>query len=221
MQGKRRSQIRHNLSLYRLNFAFPTPQILLCDGTFLKQASTLPYLLIPRLSSILKVPCIASITPCVLNELNMLAEILPPATMTLANGLNLHHCKHEEPLEAYRCLISCIGKKNKDKVALFTQDDRLFDLNKEVVELPVFYLKGGNILTLRDLPNELKAKLHRKENEKQRIGAAAWEEKKKIENEKRALEREKLRKEWNALGIRRKKKAKGANPLSSKRKIKK
>ncbi|OMJ73579.1 hypothetical protein SteCoe_27711 [Stentor coeruleus] len=169
-------------------------------------------------------------TNCIHKELEARSGTLVEGTLEKAKLYRKDPCCHAGETTAQDCILKFIGKKNLKKLFVATQDKELRKKARTIPCVPLVYFKH-NIMTL-DPPSEatlIKAK--RKENmkfkpeasEKDNIKKQLQEIKEK-EMEEKIVQRKYIYKDKERmkmkieLGVKRK--AKGPNPLSCKKKSK-
>lgn len=64
----------------------------------------------------------------------------------IAKRCEQRRCRHEPTKEPFACILDLIGKTNKHKYMVATQDDLLREKLRRVAGVPLFYLKSGQIL---------------------------------------------------------------------------
>ena len=104
-----------------------------------------------------------------------------------------------------------MGKKNKFKYILLSQDEELHEYFLEkVVQLPILYFQNNSILQIKQVTAALKLKIKRKQHEEEKKESInniqMRREKRQILKEERITKNEKLKKQRNKLGIKIKKK---------------
>ena len=116
-----------------------------------------------------------------------------------------------------------MGKKNKFKYILLSQDEELHEYFLEkVVQLPILYFQNNSILQIKQVTAALKLKIKRKQHEEEKKESInniqMRREKRQIMKEERITKNEKLKKQRNKLGIKiKKKKIKKRNIQNAKR----
>lgn len=208
--------MRRLFRLYRLHFRLPLPQPLLLDGTFLHAVTALPFDALARLPTALGVPLRSLTTRCVREELYRLGEPLE-AALRVSLTLPLTPCRHKDVRPAVECVRALIGNRNAQKFLLATQDESLQELSCSVPQVPIVCVFRKQLLQLRKPPPELRAKLLRKESEKDGLNRELRTAAADIRYEQKQEKWKLLRKERQVTGLRLKKRAHGPNPLSCKR----
>ncbi|XP_023729022.1 uncharacterized protein LOC111876686 [Lactuca sativa] len=240
MRLKKQKRHRRSVRFYTTCFGFRAPFKVLCDGTFIH------HLLVNRitpadtaLSNILGAPVKMFTTRCVLAELKSLGESYSDS-LNVARDLAPARCDHEQRKSAVACLTEVIGEDNSEHFFVASQDA---DLRKKFQEKPavpvVFALRNALFLEppsqsqqqfaksaeeQRSHMNELEFKMlikkKKKSSAKEELGEASDEDedlsKKIIEDlKKNAAKRNSDVKDKVQF---KRKKAKGPNPLSCKKK---
>jgi len=78
-----------------------------------------------------------------------LKDKLAPGTFELAKKFRRETCRHETLITAQECLRRRVGKKNKHKLWVATQDAELRDEFRQIPGVPLIYFYN-NVLTLED-----------------------------------------------------------------------
>ncbi|XP_059485046.1 rRNA-processing protein UTP23 homolog [Neocloeon triangulifer] len=213
MKITRAKRAHKTLSFYSNNFGFRQPYQVLIDGTMcffaLKNKINLQEQLPKYFASEVKLLT----TQCVIIETEKLGPSLYGA-MLIAKQFPLHRCGHEgNPQSGSTCLLSMIGKINKNRYIVGTQDRDLQEKLRLVPGAPILYihqkaptLEAPSAASLKrsDKVSQAKFLPEKQSGEnvdeiKRRIFGASKEEEKPVF---------------------RKKKIKGPNPLSCKKKKK-
>ena len=119
-----------------------------------------------------------------------------------------------------------VGKKNRDRFVLLSQDVQLHDyFLQKVVQLPIIFFFNNSVLQIKPVSPALNLKIERKNLEKLKQSNPQKKQLKKarieLKNEIRTEKFNKFKKQRSKLGIKIKKKVKGPNPLSNIKKNKK
>ncbi|CAB3366093.1 Hypothetical predicted protein [Cloeon dipterum] len=151
-------------------------------------------------------------TPCVIIEAEKLGPALFGATL-IAKQFPTHRCGHEEnPVSGSKCLRSMVNKNNKDRYIIGTQDRELQEKLRLVPGAPLLYIH--NKAPTLEAPSAASTKRSEKISQKKFLPE-------KQSGESLAeIKRRVLGIEENTEKIFKKKKIKGPNPLSCKKKKK-
>ncbi|KAL3072670.1 hypothetical protein niasHS_017644 [Heterodera schachtii] len=203
MKVKRLKRAAHILTFYRYNFHFLPPFSVLLDGTFCQAALQSKINLREQMPKYLAQSVEMVVTKCVLNELQQLGKPLHGA-LVICEQFRIAFCPHKPMRTASECIAHLARRSREEgnsKHIVGTQDDQLMEKLRKVGGVPIMSIRFNTILL--EKPSE---------------------ESKKMAEEKpsKELERVKeLKDEAFASGEkRRKRKAKGPNPLSCKKKKK-
>ncbi|KAI8538908.1 hypothetical protein RHMOL_Rhmol09G0139900 [Rhododendron molle] len=147
MRLKKQKRHRRTVRFYTTCFGFREPFKVLCDGTFIH------HLLVNRiapadsaLSNILGGAVKVFTTRCVLAELKSLGESYSESLKT-ARELITARCDHEKRKSAVACMMEVVGEKNPEHFFLATQDADLREKLQEVPGVPlIFGLRNALLL---------------------------------------------------------------------------
>ncbi|KAI9344928.1 Fcf1-domain-containing protein [Obelidium mucronatum] len=207
MRVKRAKKNKKNMALYSQLFGFREPYQLLLDGNFIHVANLMKMDTWTAIPKVLQGQVKPFTTTCVLSELRALGEDFS-ATVKAAQQLERRRCNHTTPIGATECLKSIIGTDNKHKYGVASQDNDLRVHLRTIPGTPLLYIMNS-VLLLEPPSKETQNRIAQIELEK--TLPKKFEEKviKKLNpNVKVAAEPTRTFK----------KKPKGPNPLSVKRK---
>ncbi|KAM7470749.1 hypothetical protein LguiA_008932 [Lonicera macranthoides] len=147
MRLKKQKRHRKTVRFYTACFGFREPFKVLCDGTFVH------HLLVNHitpadtaLSNILSAPIKIFTTRCVLAELKGLGDSYTES-FNAASNLITARCDHEKRKSAVACIMEIIGDNNSEHFFVATQDA---DLRKKFHEIPsvplIFGLRNALLL---------------------------------------------------------------------------
>ncbi len=249
MRIKRAKANKRALVVYHYSFGFRQPYQVLVDASFLHMASMLPKAIQESMATILFGDVKLMTTNCVCNELKQGGREMKK-TFYLAKGLEKRRCAHDVPVSAHECLMSVITgvdaappvprsitesdvpqaegdalqaqetkpiKKKKSKEQLVnkhnyvvgTQDIGLRTKLRQVAGVPLVYISKSVYI----LEPASEATLNYRINEERRKNMPIERPLKEETNEETTNDQAKP-------VVNRKKKAKGPNPLSMKKKKK-
>ncbi|KAJ8306309.1 LOW QUALITY PROTEIN: hypothetical protein KUTeg_016854 [Tegillarca granosa] len=146
MKVKRQKHVRKVMTFYRNNYGFSAPYTVLIDGTFCKAALSFKINIREQMSKYLDAEVNLCTTTCVRAECQSFGPLLY-GPLKVLEQFKLYPCKHAEPVPAFRCVQQMIGKKNKNKLLLATQDQSLTETMKKTAGLPLLYI-AYNAITL-------------------------------------------------------------------------
>lgn len=89
------------------------------------------------------------LTECAYEELRSLKDKILPGTFDIAKKYRRETCTHETLITAQECMRRRIGKKNKHKLCIATQDPELKEEFRKIPGVPLIYFYN-NVLTLED-----------------------------------------------------------------------
>ncbi|XP_021297963.1 rRNA-processing protein UTP23 homolog [Herrania umbratica] len=133
MRFKKQKRHRKTVRFFSVCFGFRQPFKVLCDGTFVHHL--LHNDLIPAdkaLSNCLSAPVKLFTTSCVLGELKTLGAS-QSASFQAARKLAIARCDHEKRVSADACIAEVIGEHNSEHFFVATQDA---DLRKKLQKVP-------------------------------------------------------------------------------------
>ncbi|MCL7021781.1 hypothetical protein MKW94_010515 [Papaver nudicaule] len=147
MKVKRMKHHRKYLRFYTACHGFREPYKIFCDGTFIhhlvKNQITVPG---QALTNILGKPTKLFTTRCVIAELHSLGMSFSKS-FEEARNLSLARCDHEKRKGAAGCIDDVIGEKNSEHFFLATQDNELRKRFREIPGVPlIFGLRKSLIL---------------------------------------------------------------------------
>ncbi|XP_030768399.1 rRNA-processing protein UTP23 homolog [Sitophilus oryzae] len=208
MKIKRYKKVNKNLGFYINTFGFRQPYQLLADGTFCFAALNNKINVVNDIPKYLQGEIKLITTQCAIMEMENLGPKLNGALIILKKYI-VHKCGHEgKPVNASKCLLSMVKKGNSNHYIVCTQDRELQDKIRTVTGVPLLYL---HIKTpVLEKPSEASIK-----KAEERISGISEPEIQRIEKlkEKCGLIKD------EKVHIR-KRKRKGPNPLSCKKKKK-
>ncbi|KAM3132063.1 hypothetical protein pb186bvf_015807 [Paramecium bursaria] len=226
MKIKKNKNFKKNLQFYRIFFNFHQPYQLVLDGNFIKVMTDNGIDLERQFLKLTKQKCWRHTTECVLRELKSLSHLFPRAYQ-VAQKLSKLNCKHIEGVSAAECLQDVVKQVPSQESAnqfywICTQDEELKTELHQIDHVPVCYLYQNNLLELIEPSRKSRVNVKQKSANKYQPNEL---EKKMIQPIKKQINKElvekrmlKERKVVQSLGIKLRKPAKGANPLSMKKK---
>ncbi|KAJ0558235.1 putative rRNA-processing protein Fcf1/Utp23 [Helianthus annuus] len=139
MRLKKQKRHRRSVRFFTTCYGFRSPFKILCDGTFIH------HLLVNRItpadtaiSNILGAPVKMFTTRCVLAELKSLGEAYSES-LNVARDLAPARCDHEKRKSAVDCLSDVIGESNSEHFFVATQDVDLRRKFQEIPAVPVMF----------------------------------------------------------------------------------
>ncbi|OVA14974.1 Protein of unknown function DUF652 [Macleaya cordata] len=139
MRVKRQKCHRKSVRFYTTCFGFREPFKILCDGTFvhhlLVNQITSPS---DALSNLLGAPTKLFTTRCVIAELKSLGDSYSKS-VEAARNLSTARCDHEKRKSAAVCLEEVIGEKNTEHFFFATQDSDLRTKFREIPGVPIIF----------------------------------------------------------------------------------
>jgi len=241
MRVKKQKQNRKTVRFYKACFAFREPYKVLCDGTFIhhmleSRLGTVNEALSGLLGGHVKV----FVTRCVIEELKKLGESFS-GTVLATRRLTTARCNHESLKSATECLEAMVGADNPEHFFVATQDGGLRKKFRQVPGVPVVFVQKNYLLL--EPPSEYQHQIARMtEAERMRMMEREFKLLEALEAKKVAtqadvtsapeisgdempkkIESRDGSKSGNMLAVKdrprfKRKKAKGPNPLSCKKK---
>jgi len=230
MGRKKNKWFKKVVNFYRYVFKFEIPFNILIDGNFVAISLQKKFEMKELLAKTLGENVHLIIPSCIVHEIRELDEKLPGLLNTVSK-YKIEECQHGgQILSAEDCIKSYIGKKNAKKYFVATQDSFLRLHLRKIVGVPLLFFEQNMILIdkpskasidasnrreeLKEEPKKFEKKLLK--DKKDEIKEFLKEEFKQSDYYKQKQEDYKL----NKLMGRIRKKAKGPNPLSCKKKKK-
>ena len=225
--GRRKDKwIKKTLNFYKYIFKFDSPFKVIIDGNFALVALNKKFEMKSALEKLLDEKVILIIPSCIFKEVQSLEEKLP-GLLQLLSQYKIEECKHGQ-LSPTNCIRDYIGNKNNSKYFVATQDNFLRIQLRNIPGVPLIFFEQN--MLLMDKPSKISISAsERRENLKEN----PQKKEKKLLNEKKEEIRDFLINEFkeskyykrkqeefklNKLMGNIRKKAKGPNPLSVKKK---
>ncbi|CAA2975013.1 rRNA-processing UTP23 homolog isoform X1, partial [Olea europaea subsp. europaea] len=149
MKVKKQKRHRRAVRFYTACFGFREPFKVLCDGTFVYHL--LANGIIPAdtaLANILGATVKIFTTRCVLAELKSLGESYSES-LNAASNLITARCDHDKRMSAVACITEVIGQKNTEHFFVATQDAELRKKLQEIPGVPVIYALRNSLFLER------------------------------------------------------------------------
>lgn len=142
MKISRHRKVRKYLKFYKNNYQFRLPYQILIDATFCNEALKCKLNIKEQVPKYLEDPNVRLFTtPCVIQE----AEMLGPkvfGAMLIVKQFRAQICGHEKnPISASECLYSMILNGNQDHYMIATQDSELSEKCRLTPGVPLLYVK--------------------------------------------------------------------------------
>ncbi|PKU63502.1 rRNA-processing protein UTP23 homolog [Dendrobium catenatum] len=184
MRLKKQKRHRKVVRFYSACFGFREPYKVLCDGTFIHHI--LLHGLTPAdksLSNLLGARVLLFTSRCVIGELTSLGESHAVA-LEAAHQIMTAMCDHEKRVDAETCIQSIIGESNSEHFFLATQDSEIRKKFREVPGVPVIYGLRNSLFLEQPSLNQKEfvksteeKRLHMDESEYQKIWKRGLKEK--------------------------------------------
>lgn len=146
MKISRQKRLRRYLNFYKYNYHFRSPFQLLIDATFCQEALKSKVNLreqLPKYLDDLEVKLFT--TACVITEAEALGRDVFGA-MLIVKQFKAQKCGHEkEPISAAECLYSMVQNGNLNHYFIATQDPELSKKCRELLGVPLLYLRYNAI----------------------------------------------------------------------------
>lgn len=146
MRVKKQKQNRRTVKFYKACFAFREPYKALCDGTFIH------HMLESRLgavnealSGLLGGHVKVFVTRCVIEELKKLGESFS-GTVLATRRLTTARCNHDSLKSATECLEAMVGADNPEHFFVASQDGGLRKKFRQVPGVPVVFVQKNYLL---------------------------------------------------------------------------
>lgn len=176
MRLKKQKRHRKAVRYYTACFGFRQPYKVLCDGTFVH------HLLVNRimpaddaLSNLLGAMAKLFTSRCILAELKSMGSSYSES-FAAASSLTIARCDHEKRKSAVDCIMEIIGEKNSEHFFVATQDTDLRKKFQEVPGVPLIFGQRNSLLVEKPsafqrqfVNSSEKERLHMTELEKQML----------------------------------------------------
>ena len=226
MGRKKDKWIKKAINFYRFIFKFDSPYKIIIDGNFAAMALNKKFEMKSSLEKLLDDKVTLIIPSCIFKEVQSLENKIP-GLLKLLSQYKIEQCQHNI-LSPTNCIRDYIGKKNSSKYFVATQDNFLRVQLRKIPGVPLIFFEQNMLLmdkpsrvsieaserreNLKEDPKKTEKKvLDEKKNE---ISDFLLEEFKNSKYYKQKQEEYKLNKLMGKI----RKKAKGPNPLSVKKK---
>ena len=226
MGRKKDKWIKKAINFYRFIFKFDSPYKIIIDGNFAAMALNKKFEMKSSLEKLLDDKVTLIIPSCIFKEVQSLENKIP-GLLKLLSQYKIEKCQHNL-LSPTNCIRDYIGKKNSSKYFVATQDNFLRVQLRKIPGVPLIFFEQNMLLmdkpsrvsieaserreNLKEDPKKTEKKvLDEKKNE---ISDFLLEEFKNSKYYKQKQEEYKLNKLMGKI----RKKAKGPNPLSVKKK---
>ncbi|RWS21536.1 rRNA-processing protein UTP23-like protein [Leptotrombidium deliense] len=145
MKIKRYKKVNKHLAFYRNTFGFRKPYQILLDATFCQMALKYKVNIKEQLPKYLADETKLFTTVCVVNETEKLGAAVYGA-MVILKQFNVRKCGHEKnPIDASQCLHSMVQNNNCDHYFIATQDPELSQQIRDLSCVPLLYIKCNAI----------------------------------------------------------------------------
>jgi len=207
MKIQRQKKLKRRLDFFKTNFSFQTPYTLLVDGTFCFTALAHKVNIREQIPKVLEDNVKILTTPCIVTETEKMGPAVYGA-FTIIKQFGHHQCGHKKPLNGAKCVRSLVKRGNKSKFLVATADKQLRSQLRTLPGVPILYLH--NSAPTLEKPAEVStARADRAEAA--RVGLTQ-EQQKQITSLKQQILGEQV-----PQPRRKRKVAKGVNPLSRRR----
>ena len=230
MGRKKNKWFKKVINFYRFVFKFDIPYNIIIDGNFVAFSMQKKFDIKDQLTKSLDGNVHLIIPSCILHEIKELDDKIP-GLLNIVSKLKAEEFQHNNILSPDVCIKSYIGKKNHKKYFVATQDSYLRNQLRKIPGTPLLFFSQNMILIdkpskvsleaskRRENLKELPKKSEKKDliEKKEEIQKFMRDEYKKTKHYKNKREEFKIHKIMGRV----RKNAKGANPLSRKKKLKK
>ena len=226
MGRKKDKWIKKTLNFYKFIFKFDSPYKVIIDGNFAAVALNKKFEIKSSLEKLLDEKVILIIPSCIFKEVQSLENKIP-GLVRLLSQYKIEQCKHNL-MNPTNCIRDYIGKKNNLKYFVATQDNFLRIQLRKIPGVPLIFFEQNMLLmdkpsrisieaserreNLKEDPKKIEKKLLNEK--KDEISNFLVEEFKNSKYYKQKQEEFKINKLMGKI----RKKAKGPNPLSVKKK---
>ncbi|XP_012276297.1 rRNA-processing protein UTP23 homolog [Orussus abietinus] len=142
MKISRLKKVQKNLNFYTNNYKFRQPYQVLVDGTFSFAALENKFNIKDQLPKYFQAEVKLLTTQCVILETEKLGSKVFGA-MLIIKQFPVHKCGHEKnPTSGSKCLLSMLKVDNPSRYLIATQDRELQDRVRQISGVPLIYLHG-------------------------------------------------------------------------------
>lgn len=208
MKGKRQKHRKKCLLFYKNFYKFNPPYSVLIDGTFCKAALQYKINIMEQLPKYLDAEVNYFTTKCVLAECEALGTLLY-GPLKVLRQFHVQPCRHDSPKPPTKCIRSVL-KKNKHKFFVATQDPEFTELLRSLSGVPLLFIAFNTIIL--ESPGEMSKSVANEKLER-KLAPTDFAMKQIKELKKETFGEEEVKKK-------KKRKIKGKNPLSCKKKKK-
>lgn len=208
----RNKRVKKILAFYRNYFEFRTPYQVLIDGTFSLAALNFHIKLDEQVAKLFEAEVKLCTTSCIISESEALKKILP-GPLQILHRCHVSKCHHKnKPVSATECLLSMVKSNNSRHYIVATQDKNLQKSLHEIPGVPVMFIDRTLCL---ESPSEASRRV-------ELYGSAALQAGQPLDYEQVTLKllKKKILGKKPKIEIKKRKRAKGPNPLSCKKKKK-
>ncbi|KAG8996358.1 hypothetical protein FRB94_012342 [Tulasnella sp. JGI-2019a] len=144
MRQKRAKVYRKLMTMYQDTFGFRTPFQILCDASFCLEGTRTGLFTLSNTAKIMaklvQESSTLMITQCCIKELYKLDQDAPDA-IALSKTFSRRYCNHKEPLAGDQCIASVIGSENKTRYLVASQSDSLRSRLRRLPGVPLIHIK--------------------------------------------------------------------------------
>lgn len=144
MGRKKNKLVKKAVNFYKYIFKFDPPFNVLLDGNFISIAKQKKFDFKEILQKTLDEKVHIIITACIVNELREFDSKIPGLLSSVMN-FKIEECNHNN-LPPEECIKSLIGKKNKKKYFVATQDIMLRNQLRKFVAVPLLFFDQNILL---------------------------------------------------------------------------
>lgn len=205
---------RKVLSYYSVNFNLSPPYQVLCDGPTIFQSLKNDLYLKLSLPKLLGATAYPVVTNCIVSELKSLGEDFSNAALFAKRAKRVPCAHDEERTSASDCIVFRLKQRKELKLLLATNDAKVMARLSHLVGIPSITVVNQTKLMLKP-PS--KATLEHVEKQQQIKGTVTNVQDRALIEKVEAEELEKLPGKYQIRQIKKRKRAKGPNPLSVKK----
>eukprot|EP00730_Choanoeca_flexa_P000642 TRINITY_DN10281_c0_g1_i2.p1 TRINITY_DN10281_c0_g1~~TRINITY_DN10281_c0_g1_i2.p1 ORF type:complete len:234 (+),score=33.49 TRINITY_DN10281_c0_g1_i2:71-772(+) len=220
---------KKHMAIYTNNFGFHEPYQIIVDGMFAQACLDAQVKMAERLPTLVGGRVEIYTSKCLSSELDAIGEDMLGAKLVLQQ-FKYRKCKHKPVKTATRCILDLVGQENINHYIIATQDPALMKKLASVPAVPVITVSGHRPVLLKPTKATDRAA---QTTQQSKLGTVQTHEKAVLAKRKAAKRPAQIADSADAMASkraparaglpvgRRKKKAKGPNPLSQKKKKKK
>ncbi|ORZ20329.1 Fcf1-domain-containing protein, partial [Absidia repens] len=143
MRAKTSRLYKKAMHSYGIGFGFRAPYQILLDSSFIKLATEQRLSLQEDLQMLLSSPTRPLVTACVVNEIHKQGD---HRAASVAKTFESRKCKHHHPVSSAQCLMDLLGSDNANNYCIATQNNVIRKHIRDMPGVPVLKVQKGMII---------------------------------------------------------------------------